>query len=70
MAFIPRNVMRPSSLKEVIIAVIWLSGAVHKICRLGRGGVGSPKDDLLHRPYLIKSRHGGRGSKIANFETK
>ena len=29
-------------------------GAIHKLCRLGRGedGVG-PKDDLLNRPYLI-----------------
>ena len=26
-----------------------------------------PKDDLLHRPYLIKKR--GKGSKIADFET-
>ena len=33
-----------------------LKGAIHKLCRLGRGrGVTSPKDDLLHRPYLIKN---------------
>ena len=33
----------------------------------GKGG--SPKDDLLHRPYLIKKTTRGRGSKIADFET-
>ena len=46
-------------------------GAVHKLCHLGRVEEGgSPKDDLLHRPYLIKktTRGGGGGSKIANFE--
>ena len=32
-------------------------------------GLGSPKDDLLQRPYLIKDDKGGRGSKIADFET-
>ena len=42
-------------------------GAVHKLCHLGREEGGRPKDDLLHRPYLIKKR--GRGSKIAAFET-
>jgi hypothetical protein len=33
-------------------------------------GGGSPKDDLLHRPYLIKKVTRGvrRGSKIADFE--
>ena len=50
----------------------FLLGAAHKLCRLGRGGEGgSPKDNLVNRPYLIKKkrRQGGRGSKIANFET-
>ena len=28
-------------------------GAVHKLCRLGRGEGGSSKDDLLHRPYAL-----------------
>ena len=33
-------------------------------------GGGSPKDDLLHRPYFIKKRQqrGGGGSKIVDFE--
>ena len=33
-------------------------GAVHKLCHLGRGEGegGSPKDDLLDRPYLIIKR--------------
>ena len=35
---------------------------------IGLGAVGSPKDDLLHRPYAIKKTTKGRGSKIANFE--
>ena len=30
---------------------------------------GSSKDDLLHRPYLIKKTKRGGGSKIADFET-
>ena len=42
-----------------------LIGAVHKLCRLGRGEGGSPKDDLVHRPYFIKKAlSGGRGSDI------
>ena len=36
-------------------------GAVHKLCRLGRGKGGSPKDDLVNRPYLIKKTKRGRG---------
>ena len=46
-----------------------------KSCRVTRFIIisGSPKDDLLHRPYLIKKttddNKGGRGSKMANFET-
>ena len=44
-------------------------GVVHKLYRLNRGEEDSPKDDLLHRPYLIKKTSGGRGSKIADFET-
>ena len=49
----------------------FMLGAVHKLCRLGRERGGSPKDDLLHRPYLMKktTRVGGEGSKIADFET-
>ena len=39
-------------------------GAVHKLCRLGRVEGGSPKNDLLHRPYLIKKTTRGRGSKL------
>ena len=35
--------------------------AVHKLCRLGRGDGGSPKDDLLQRPYLIKKTARGEG---------
>ena len=38
-------------------------GAVHKLCQLGRGESGSPKDDLLHRPYLMKKTM-GRGQKL------
>ena len=33
------------------------------------GGEINPKDNLLHRLYLIKKTTRGRGSKIANFET-
>ena len=29
-------------------------GALHKQCRLVLKGGGSPKGDLLHRPYSIK----------------
>ena len=36
--------------------------AVRKLCRLGRGEGGSPKDDLLHRPYIIKKTT--RGEKL------
>ena len=43
-------------------------GAVHKLCRLGRGVGVSPKDDLLHRPYLIKKTTKGGGAKFADFE--
>ena len=44
-------------------------GVACSLC-LGRGERDSPKDDLLHRPYLIKkTTRGGRGSKIADFET-
>ena len=32
---------------------------VHKLCCLGGGMGGSPKDDLLHRPNLIKNMAGG-----------
>jgi hypothetical protein len=41
-------------------------GTVHKLCRLGRGGRVSPKDNLLHRLYLIKktTRGGGGGQKL------
>ena len=39
-----------------------LLGAVHKICCIGRGEGVSPKDNLLHRSYLIKKTT--RGSKI------
>ena len=42
-----------------------LLGAVHKLCRLGLCvcvGGGSPKDDLLHRPYKLKKKtNKGRG---------
>ena len=31
-------------------------GAIHKLCHLGRGGGGSPKDDLVDRPYLTKKK--------------
>ena len=44
-------------------------GVVHELCRLGRGGGGSPRDELLLRRYLIKKTTGGRGSKVADFET-
>ena len=43
-------------------------GVVHKLCHLCMGG-GSPKDDLLHRPYSKKQKIqqgvlvGGRGQK-------
>ena len=38
--------------------------------RKGGGERGSPEDDLLNRPYLIKTTtRGGGGSKIADFET-
>ena len=39
--------------------------AVHKLCCLEGGEGVSPKDDLLHRPYLIKktTKGGGRGLK-------
>ena len=30
-------------------------GVIYKLCRLGRGGGGGPKDDLLQKPYLIKN---------------
>ena len=44
--------------------VLRILGAVHKLCRLGRGGEGgSPKDDLLHRPYLMKTTTRGKGVK-------
>ena len=42
-------------------------GAPRKLCRLGRGGGGSPKDDLLNRAYLIKTRRGEGGSKNRRF---
>ena len=44
-------------------------GAVHKLCRLGRGEGGSTKEDLLHRPYLIKkiSRGDTGGQKFVNL---
>jgi hypothetical protein len=44
----------------------FLLGAVDKLCRLGRGEGVAPKvkDDLLHRPYLIK---GGEGVKNCRF---
>ena len=44
-------------------------GVVHKLCRLVRGEGGSPKDDLLHRPYIIKKTTRRRRSKIADFDT-
>ena len=39
-------------MQEVVYKVIRCTylGAVHKICRLGRGEGGSPKDDLLIDP--------------------
>ena len=41
---------------------------INYVVSVGEGG--SPKDDLLNRPYLIKkTTSGGRGSKIADFET-
>ena len=44
--------------------------AVYKLCRLGRGEGGSPKDDLLHTLLHKKDDKGwGGGSKIAAFET-
>ena len=37
---------------------------------LAGGKGGKPKDDLVNRPYFIeKTTGGGRGSKIADFET-
>ena len=57
---------------DFVFIVIYCKGlgAVHKLCLLDRGEEGSPKDDLLYRPYLIKkTTRGGRGSKIADFET-
>ena len=44
---------------------------VHKLCCLGGGMGGSPKDDLLHRPNLIKKMAGGgwrgEGGKNSRF---
>ena len=40
---------------------------INYVVPVGEGG--SPKDDLLNRLYLMKRQQGGRGSKIANFET-
>ena len=42
------------------------NGAVHKLCHLGRGEGGSPKDNLVNRPYLIKKTtgRGGGGQKL------
>ena len=34
-----------------------LLGAVHKLYCHGRGEEGRPKDNLLHRPYLIKKEN-------------
>ena len=44
-------------------------GAVHKLCRLGKDGGegGSPKDDLLHRPLLIKKTTMGEELKNCQF---
>ena len=42
-------------------------GAVHKLCHLGRGEGGCPKDDLLNRPYLIKKPTRGEGVKNRRF---
>ena len=41
-------------------------GVACSLC-LGRGERDSPKDDLLHRPYLIKKKR-GKWSKITDYE--
>ena len=64
--------LKKSELYKKAPREIFSYGTVHKLCRLGKGGgrAGkgcSPKDNLLHRPYLIKKTT--RGSKIADSET-
>ena len=41
-----------------------LLGVIHKLCLLGRGWGwgGKHKDDLLHRPYLIKKDNTNGGT--------
>mgnify|MGYP006863770566 CR=1 FL=1 len=41
-------------------------GAVHKLCCLGRGKGGNPKDDLLHTSMMAELG-GQEGSEIAVF---
>ena len=40
---------------------------LRKLCRLGSREGGSPKDDLLNRPYLIKKTTRGEGVKNHQF---
>ena len=44
--------------------------SINYVALVGGGG-GSPEEDLLYRPYIMKSttRWGGRESNILNFET-
>ena len=50
---------------QVMFTPVVQLGAVHKLRRLGRGEEGSPKGDLLHRPYFNKK--GGEGVKNCGF---
>ena len=50
------------SIKSTFLKMNYIGlGATHKLCCLGKGEGGSPKDDLLQRHYLIKKTTRGGG---------
>ena len=57
----------PVSDSELLILMEYRGPSINYVVSVGGKG-SSPKDDLLHRPYLIKKDEGGGGAKIADFK--
>ena len=65
-----KSLLLQANLFSLTVIVYKLLGpSINYVVSAGGEG-GKAKDDLLSRPYLIKkTTRGGRGSKIADFET-
>ena len=52
----------------MVLILIYKGPSINYVVSLGGGEGGSPKDDLLQRPYFTEDDKEGRGSIIADFE--